>query len=197
MNSTTRRWWLLAIAGAPVLLGITAQALSVRLDGDYLRISAPNLTFLTKPLVERLKDGRAVDFLAQLTVATGAEKTVQGRSIARFTFSYDIWLERYKVTLLGPGPTAAKSNLTLEGAEAWCLDQLKVDLRHIPSGRPIFIRLEMKSEDSKKTDGIVGEPGISLSGLIELLGRPAKNEQVHLVEEIGPVSIAEIRKSRS
>ncbi len=60
MNSITRRWWLLAIAGAPVVLGISAQTLLPRLDNDYLRVSAPNLQFLTGKALERLKDGNTV-----------------------------------------------------------------------------------------------------------------------------------------
>lgn len=196
MSRISRRWCLLAIAGAPLGLGITAQALSVRLDNDFLRISAPNLQFLTGKPLDRLRDGNTVGYLAQLTVSTGAERTVQGRSIGHFAFSYDIWTERYRVTLLSPGLKFAAKNLTREGAQSWCLDQLKIDLAHVPADRPIWIRLEMRSEDPKETAGIIGDPGISISGLIALFSHPVKNQQVHLIEDVGPSSLAELRKPR-
>jgi hypothetical protein len=199
MTEITRRWCLLALAGAPVVLGISAQTLSVRLDKDYLRVSAPNLDFLKDKPLERLKDGKTVGYLAQLTVSTGAERVLQGRSIVHFAISYDIWAERFKVTVLAPGSQAhpSQKNLTREGAQAWCLDQLKIDFTHVPTDRPMWIRLEMRSEDTKETDGIIGQPGISLSGLIEVFSRPVKNQQVHLAEELGPFTVAELRKAHS
>lgn len=199
MNRVTWRWWLLAIAGAPIVLAVTAQALSVRLDNDYLRISAPALEFLKDKPLKRLRDGNTVGYLGQLTVSTGTDRIVQGRSIAHFAFSYDIWAERYKVTLITPGIKGRPSakNLTREGAQSWCLEQLKIDLTRVPSDRPMYIRLEMRSEDSKETEGIIGEPGISLSGLIALFSHPVKNQQVHVFEEIGPLTVAELRKSHT
>lgn len=180
------------------MLGITAQALSVRLDNDYLRISAPNLEFLTDKPLARLMDGNTVGFLGQLTISSGSDRIVQARSIAHFAFSYDIWTERFKVTLVTPQlnthelPPSAK-NLTRGAAQAWCLDQLKIDLAHIPADRPIWVRLEIRSEDPRETAGIVGEPGISLSGLIALFSHPVKNQQVHLIEEIS-LKISDLRK---
>jgi len=118
MMQVTRRWCLLAIAGVPVVLGISAQALSVRLDNDFLRVSAPNLDFLKDTPLDRLKDGKTVGYLAQLTVSTGTDRIVQGRSIVHFAISYDIWAERFKVTVLAPGSQArpAQKNLTREAA---------------------------------------------------------------------------------
>jgi hypothetical protein len=183
------------MAGAPVMLGITAQALSVRLDDHYLLVSAPQLDFLTGKPLDRLLDGNTVGYLAQLSVLTGAERTVQGRSILRFAFSYDVWSERFKVsvvTVQKPFPTSR--NLTREGAQAWCLDQLKVDLSHIPTDRPIWVRLEVRSEEPAQAAGIVGEPGISISGLVELFSHPVKNQQIRKVEEVGPYNLADLRK---
>jgi hypothetical protein len=188
------------MAGAPIVVGLTAQALFVRLENDYLRVSAPNMEFLTDKPLERLKDGNTVGYLGQLTVSTGDQRILQGRSIAHFAFSYDIWTERFKVTLLTPQlsshelPPSAR-NLTRAAAQAWCLDQLKIDLAHVPADRAIWVRLEIRSEDARETAGIVGEPGISLSGLIALFSHPPKNQQVHKVEEIS-LKISDLRKPR-
>jgi hypothetical protein len=198
MNRVTWRWWLLAIAGAPIVLGISAQALSVRLDNDYLRVTAPNLDFLTDQPLIRLKDGNTVGYLGQLTISTGEDRIVQARSIVHFAFSYDIWTERFKVTVITAGAKPRpSSSLTKEAAEAWCLDQLKIDLAHVAIDRPIRIRLEIRSEDPRETADIVGAPGISLSGLIALFSHPVKDKQVHMVQESEPLKIADLRKPRS
>ena len=70
MNSITRRWWLLAMAGAPIVVGLTAQSLVVRLENECLRVNAPNMEFLTDKPLERLKDGHTVGYSGQLTVST-------------------------------------------------------------------------------------------------------------------------------
>jgi hypothetical protein len=198
MMSVTRRWCLLVLAGAPVVLGLGAQLLSVRLDNDYLRVTAPTLRFLTGKPLERLHNGSTVGFLGQLSVSVGNQSNVQARSAARFAFSYDIWEERFKVTLLTPGLTARASakNLTAEAAQAWCLDNLKIDLAQIPTGRPLWVRLEIRAEDPKETESVIGEPGISLSRLLELLSRPPKSPQSRMVLENGPFTLSDLRRIR-
>jgi hypothetical protein len=190
----------MAIAWAPIALGVSAQGLSVRLDNDYLRVNAPELQFLTGKPLSRLMDGNTVGYLGQLTVTTGADRIVQSRSVVRFTISYDIWTERFKVTVATPGvkPTFSAKNLNVEAAQAWCLDQLKIDLSRVPLDKPVYVRIEMRSEDPKDTEGIVRETGINLSGLIAIFSRPVKDKQViHVAEEIGPVKLSDYRKPRS
>jgi len=199
MIALTRRWCLIAVVWAPLALGISAQALSVRVDNDYLRVNAPQLEFLTGKPLARLEDGNTVSYFGQLTVATGPERTVQGRSVVRFAFSYDIWTKRFKVTVMTPGSQLRPSakNLTREAAQAWCLEQLKIDLAHVPGERPVYIRVEMRSEDPKDADRIIGDGGINLGGVIAWFSRPVKDKQVHVAEEYGPVNISELRKPHS
>jgi hypothetical protein len=73
---------------------------------------------------------------------------------------------------------------------------LKIDLAHVPDDRPIWVRLEVRSEDARATEGIVGEPGISLSGLIALFSHPPKNQQIRVFQEVGPLKVADLRKNR-
>ena len=54
MGKVTRRWWLVASLGAPLTLGLSAQALRVRLDGDDVRIAAPQFRFLSGKPLEKL-----------------------------------------------------------------------------------------------------------------------------------------------
>jgi hypothetical protein len=199
MNSVTRRWWLLAIAGAPIVLGITAQALVVRVDDKYLRVNAPNLHFLTGKPLSRIRDGRTVGYLGQLSILTGEFGPVQSWSFAHFAVSRDIWEEDpnagFKVTLVSPDKPSNKK-LSAIAAEAWCLDQLKIELTRVPADRPIWIRLEIRSEDPKENAGIIDTPGISLSRLIELFSHPMKDETVRVTEKFGPLKVDDLRKSR-
>ncbi len=187
------------MAGAPIALGISAQALSVRLDSEYLRVSAPQLDFLKGKPLDRLMDGNTVSYFGQLTVSAGPDRIVQSRSIVRFAFSYDIWTKRFKVIVVTAGdqPKPSAKNLTREAAQAWCLDQLKIDLARVPLDRSVYIRLEMRSDDSRDADRIIGDGGINLSGLIAVFSHPVKDNQVRVSEEIGPLNMADLRKPRS
>ena len=180
------------------MLGITAQALSVRLENDYLLVNAPSLHFLTGKPLARIRDGNTVGYLGQLTILTGEFGPVQTWSFAHFAVSRDIWEvdpdAGFKVTLVSPGKPSAKK-LTAIAAEAWCLDQLKIQLTRIPADRPIWVRLEIRSEDQKETAGIIDTPGISLSRLIELFSHPIKDETVRVTEKAGPLRISDLRRS--
>src|SRR5437868_11635652 len=94
MRKVTRRWWLVASFGAPLTLGLSAQALRVRLDGDDVRIAAPQLQFLSGKPLEKLKDGASVVFLAQLSLSTEVNAPAIKRAVDRFVVSYDVWEER-------------------------------------------------------------------------------------------------------
>ena len=67
------RSWLLAGMGigvsARVLRAEGALALSPRLDGEMLYVSAPDLHFLTGRPLERLRDGSTVTYIAQLSLS--------------------------------------------------------------------------------------------------------------------------------
>lgn len=189
------------MAGAPIVVGLTAQSLVVRLDNDCLRVSAPNMEFLKGKPLERIRDGHTVGYLGQLTILTGELGPVQTRFVAHFAVSHDVWEqpnEGFRVTLITPEKPSRPNPKPLNNraAQAWCLDQLKIDLSRIPVDRPIWVRLEVRSEDPKETAGIIGAPGISLSGLIELFSHPIKDEQVHLTEQIGPLKVDDLRKPR-
>jgi hypothetical protein len=177
-------------------MGAIAQVLSVRLDGDYFRVSAPSLTFIKDKPLDRLKAGYLVPYVGQLTVTTGNERTLRARSSARFGISYDLWTERFTVTLATPTkPYPFIKNQTLEAAQAWCLDQLKVDLTQVPPDRPFWVRLEIRSEDPQPSNAVVGDLGISLNGLFEYFSRPAKPQQVRVEKEEGPFTLANLRRA--
>ena len=176
----------------PIALCISAQPLLLRLDGDLLHISAPQLQFLSGKPLERLHDGLSVAFLGQLTVSTDANATVRARSTARFALSYDIWEQRFSVTRLGAGKRSA-SNLSVREAEAWCLDNMALERTALPQDRPFWVRLDWRAEESLEQPGVMGEPGISLTRMVEIFSRPAREKQPHWVLDLGPMQLRDIR----
>lgn len=191
MQRVTRRWWLLASLCAPVCLGLTSQPLNVRLDGDDLRVSSPYLHFISGKPLERLKDGAAVVFLGQLSLSTDSNATVFRRAVNRFVVSYDIWEERFSIA----APGRSVSHLSAAAAESWCLDNLAIGAPGLMAGQPFWVRLELRVEDPRDTDSMVGEPGLSLSKLVEIFSRPARGQEPRWELKAGPLRLANLSRS--
>lgn len=190
----------LAAAGAccAFALAVSSADLSVHLDGDYLRVAAPNLNFLSGKPLERLHDGQSVAFIGQLTISPSLNSMgTQARAVARFALSYDIWEERFSVTKIGERPEArhSASHLSVMQAENWCLDNLAIDLSQIPSDQPFYVQLDLRVEDPRDQLGIIGDPGINITRLIEIFGRPARGAQPRWLLSSGPYKLADLRKS--
>jgi hypothetical protein len=190
---------------AAVLLGALLSAnlnalesLVVRLDGDYLRISLPHLDFLKGKPLERLKDGASVAFIGQVTISTSPNSiSPVARSVARFALSYDIFEERFSVTRMGSSPDSrrSQSHLSAQQTENWCLDNLVIDRSLLPADKPFYVQLDLRAEDSRDQLGIIGDPGINLTRLIEILGRAPRSLQDRLVVNSGPFRLADLKKT--
>lgn len=187
---------LAALAPVGVLAVTPAPArLFAWLDGDLLRISAPQLNFLNGKPLDRLKDGGSVAFVGQVTISTSqGALTPLARSAARFAFSYDIWEEKFSVTLFGerPGSRRSASHLSQTMAESWCLDNLSLPRGSIPSGTPFWVQLDLRAEDPRDALGVVGEPGINITRLIEVFSRPARGSQPRWMLSAGPYKLDEL-----
>ncbi len=202
MLRLTRRLFLLAGCSAPFTVALSAQDLSARLDSaNVLHVFAPGLHFLKGKPLERLKDGATVAILGQLTLSLDANVTMATRAVARFALSYDIWEERFSVSRFAAThqetATRSASHLSPEAAETWCLDHLTVDTSVLPSGRQFWIRLELRIEDGREGNQIIGEPGINLTRLIEIFSRPARAQQQRWQLDAGPLHLADLRRSSS
>jgi len=200
MWRVTRRWLLLASFGAPFAAALGAQSLAARLNSaNVLHISAPRFHFLVGKPLERLKDGATVAFLGQLSLSLDANTTMQARSVARFAMSYDIWEERFSVTRfsISKDETASRtaSHLSGEAAENWCLDNLGLDSSSIPANRQFWLRLELRAEEGRDGTGVLGEPGINLTRLIEIFSRPARAQQPRWQLDAGPLRLRDLRRN--
>lgn len=198
----TRRAGVAALAAGAVTCAwavTVAPELRVHLDGDFLHISAPRLDFLNGKALERLKDGVSIAFIGQLTVTLAPNAVApQARSAARFALSYDIWDEHFSVTRFGdrPGLRRSISHLSAQAAETWCLDNLSVDQAQVPADKPFYVQLDLRADDPRDQIGIIGEPGINITRLIEIFSRPVKGNQQRWLLNAGPFTLADLKKAR-
>ena len=175
----------LAFVGS-LVVPVDAQSVTVSRSGDAVAVQAPGLGFIKGEALARLKDGRTVRVDLDLTVLPGPGGAATARSRQAYVLSYDLWEERFAVTLAGPPPKSV-AYLTANAAEAWCLDQLKVPVSALGALRdaPFWIRLEYRILDGDGGAGRAEEgSGLSLKGLIDAFSKKAKTATplTHAVE---------------
>jgi hypothetical protein len=198
-----RRTWLGLIGGMATArafaLSTNALELEAHFEGDYLRIAIPRFTFLDGTELARLKDGASVAYLAQLTLSTTPNSLMPvARSVARFALSYDIWEERFQATRIGsvPGTNRSTAHLSEQAVQDWCIDNLTIDRSQIPSDRSFYLQFDFRAEDPRDQSGIVGEPGINLTKLIEIFSRPTRGAQPRWLITAGPFRLEDLRRVR-
>jgi hypothetical protein len=170
-----------------------AAPFSATWDGDNIHVVAPQLHFLSGKPLERLKDGASVTFFSQLTLSTDANRSVFRRLPERFVVSYDLWEEKFAVTRLSGNPRSA-SHLSAGAAEAWCLERMSISAAGLDPQRPFWLRFELRAADPKEEAGILGEPGINITRLIELFGRRPRAEQPQWTLDAGPLRLADLSR---
>jgi hypothetical protein len=171
-----------------------APALSPRLDGDMLFVTAPDFHFLKGRALERLRDGSTVTYIAQLSLSLDEHRTTLRRQPQRFIFSCDVWEpDKFSVTRLG-GSTPRKG-LSLAAAEAWCLESLAISAAGIAPDRPVWLRLDLRVADMKDQADMVGDTGVSIRGLIDTLSRPARMLQQNWTVDVPPFRLGDLKKA--
>ena len=147
--------------------------------------------------MERLKNGASVAFIAQLTVSPSPNYVLpDARLVSRFALSYDIWEERFSVTKISDHPEQKARGFTSQRAcaEAWCLRKSR---HHRVAAFPPTSRSTcssiLRAEDPQDQLGIIGEPGINLTRLIEIFGRPAAANRPRWLENSGPYRLDDLK----
>lgn len=188
------------MAIVPAILGLRLLALSAssedltpRWVGDQLLVSAPKLHFLTGKPLERLRNGAAVPFDFQLTVSAGRGNPALQRALERFVVSYDLWEEKFTVVRLRNSHRSS-SHLSAAAAEAWCLENLALPTSAVPSDRSLWVKLEIRSAESKTAASAPIEGAVSLAGLIEVFSRPGRGSLDHWAIETGPFKLTDLRR---
>jgi hypothetical protein len=191
---------LCAVAAALFLcLAAWAMALSnedllITPGPDALHLSAPRLHFLVGQSLSHLHDGISVPFDFQVTLFSGNRERPIWRSVDRFVVSYDLWEERFAVSRLSNGRRSV-SHLLPAAAERWCFEQISVPTGGVARDTPLWLRLEIRSEDQKDGPPIVADnEGISIASLIEVFSRPVRRQQQRWLIDNGPFRLAEYER---
>jgi hypothetical protein len=184
-----RRQWFMVLLAAP---GATDQPLLVRRDDESLRVSAPQIRFLTGRPLSQLRDGVSVSFASQVSILTDLATPAISRVVDRFVISYDLWEERFAAARMGPPPRTA-SRMTSAACEAWCLDQMISIPPTLSTTRAFWVRLELRAEEGRLASSVLGEPGINVTRLIELFSRPPRSQQPRWLAAAGPLRLADLK----
>lgn len=185
---------LLVTFASGFALAIWAEDLLLRRHEDQLRFAAPKIHFVAGRTVDRLKEGNAVPVNFQATLAAGSRQNVIERVVESFVISYDLWEERFKVVRLSQRKSV--SNLTAQQAEAWCFDNLGINLANIPKNQPLYFKLEIRTDDSSaRTPLFTPSDNFNLTALINLFSRPPERQQWHWSGEAGPFGYADLRQN--
>lgn len=189
-----RALYAIVFGSAVIPYALIGQELKSVWNGTHVRVSAPSLHFLSGRAMDRLRDGNTVTFDFALTI-TAAGVPLR-RSLERFVFSYDLWEERFSVARLGRDSQQRKqsSQLVLNAAEAWCLENLAVITEGVAPGRNVNIHLEVRAEDPREPSSRTQDPGISLTALVEIFSRPARPQQARWNLQQGPLRLNDIRE---
>lgn len=170
----SRRSWLLAGLATPLFSAGAAETLDVRYDGDTLRIALPSLHFVSGRLLERLKDGASVAYLAQLSMLQDDRSTPIRKRQGKFVVSYALWEEKFSVTQLGPPAARTAEGLSATAVETWCLDSLDINTVGVGLDQPFWLRFELATADQKDLARMSDKPFVSLWDFVDLLSRKPK-----------------------
>jgi len=175
---------------------VLAQSLTIRLDGDLLRLSAPQLDFINSEVLGRLHNGIAVNYIFKIgTVADRLGKPMSEITY-RFVVSYDLFEEKFAVNRLEPNPRSI-THLSQAAAETWCLDSITIGAPKLAPEQPFWVVLDYRAEEPRSSasssnsseDGLIGQ-------LIDVFGRKSQRQETRGSMSAGPFRLSELRKSR-
>jgi hypothetical protein len=183
-----------ALAIVACLLAVPATALgqtiTVSPAADAVRVRANGWAFLTAEPLARLREGQTVrvELAVSVLAAPGRAAVTTLRRI--FSVSYDLWEERFAVTIAEPRGRSA-SHLTAAAAEAWCLDQLAVPRASLGNldEASFWIRLECRILDGDGSLDPDEGTGLTLQRLIDVLSRRRKSAPPARILDGGPFQL--------
>jgi len=197
---TIKPWWVIAAFLSGLALAMAAEELILSTQESRLEFSAPRVHFLVGKPLERLRNASEVPFDFKITLWSGTHSHMLRQTPARFVVSYDLWEEKFSVTTLVT-PRRTARHLTDTAAEAWCLQEMSMDVAGVSANEPLWARLEIRAEDGKEAGlpfgrGNITDSGISLTSLVLIFSRPATTAQPHWNVETGPVTLDQLRRGR-
>lgn len=185
--------YLSSLSPSIPLPGMAPELLVLRWDDQQLRVQAPYLHFLDGKSLERLHTGAALVFSLQLSLSSDRFNTVIRRAVDRFVVSFDLWEEKFAISRLGPTRQQV-SHLSREAAERWVFDHAGVAVAGLALDRPVWLRMELRSDDSRESAGLLLDPSVTLARLIEWFGRPPKLPESRWLLDKGPFRLGELQR---
>ena len=194
-----RTWWFVATFFCGVGMAMWAEELMLRAQENRLEFSAPQVHFITGRPKERLQNAAPVAFDMRVSLWAGNRNYVKSSLTARFVISYDLFEERYSVTKVS-APTRNANHMSAFEAEAWCLQQMSMDVTGVPADQPLWAKMEIRAEDEHGSSlfrGKLSENGISLTDyFVELFSGKPRAGQSHWEPEAGPVTLEQLRRGK-
>ena len=190
VQSVLKRSLLLLLLLAPTF--VFGQTLDVRLDGDQLRILAPQLKLLTKEAVDRLRNGGSIAYVFRISLTSDQNGAQLDQATTRCVFSYDLWEEKYAVARLDPSPRAI-SHLTAAAAETWCLNGLTIRNASVTGDRTFRLELNYEMEDRGPEEEL-DSSGLTLSGLVDIFSRRNPRQPINGSRRAGPMRLSDLRR---
>ena len=101
------------------------------------------------------------------------------------------------MTRFGDRPEARRSisHLSAQATERWCLDSMTIAYAQLSPEKPFYVQFDLRLEDPREPLGIVGDPGINITRLVELFSRPARGTQPRWLLNSGPHTVTDLRKA--
>jgi hypothetical protein len=200
---TIRWWWLIAAFLSGLAFSMWVEELTLSARESRVEFSAPRVHFLTGKPLERMRNSDQVQYLFRATLWSGSHTHILKDTAARFVVSYDLFGDNFKVTKLEPSRKTA-TGLTDVGVEAWCLQEMSIDVTGVGGSEALWARLDIRALDGKESGPLfskdnITDSGISLTSgiakLIDVFSRPAQAAQPHWGPyEAGPATLDELRR---
>jgi hypothetical protein len=169
----SRRSWLLAGLTIPLFTARAADSMNVRYDRDTIHVAPPSIHFLSGKPLERLRDGAAVAYVAQLDLLDETRAPVRQQK-ARFVVSFDLWEEKFAVAQLGKMPRRV-DGLSAGATEAWCFEGLALSTLGVPLDQYFLLRFQIRTGGPQDLEGDT-PVGISIKDLIDRFGQRKQTE---------------------
>lgn len=173
-------------------MSASSEDLYVRRFADQIRVMAPRLHFLSGKSLQRLRDGATVPFDFQLSIAAGLKNNIIERAVERFSVSYDVWEEKFRVVRLRDFRKSA-AGLSANAAESWCLENLFIPAARMPADKELWAHLDIRAAEAKELASTAGDPSISIPALIQLLSRPPRPQQDHWALESASFRLTDLK----
>jgi hypothetical protein len=141
-----------------------------------------------------LREGVDVTYIAQLSLSLDGNRTFTRSHAQRFIFSCDVW-DQAKFSVTKIEGAAPRKGLSSTAAEAWCLDSMAISTAGIAQDKPVWLRLDLRVADLKDQADMVGDTGLSIPKLIDIMSRRARTLQPHWTVDVPPFRLEDLKRA--